>query len=132
MAFLFSNQGVDFLARNVLNKTAPANFTVHLFTNNHTPAVTDTTANYTESVLTGYAAIALVAANWTGGASLGVATYVQIALAFAFAAYAGGTTIFGAYVTEPGGSLIGAELFAPSYAVPSGGGTLNYTPTYQN
>jgi hypothetical protein len=131
MAFLFANTGVDYIAKCALNKASPSDFIVHLFTNNHTPAVTDSAANYTECALSGYASITLSAGTWSGGASGGVATYVYSALGYTFAAYAGGTTIFGAYVTTVSGVFIGAELISPSYAVPSGGGTLNYTPTYQ-
>ncbi len=130
MAFLFANTGVDYIAQCALNKAVPSNFLVHLFTNNHTPLVTDNAGNYTECVLGTYAAITLAPGTWVGGAAAGVATYVYSALAYTFAAYAGGTTIYGAYVTTVAGTFIGAELISPSYAVPSGGGTLNYTPTF--
>jgi hypothetical protein len=132
MAFVFANTGLDYAAQCALNKATPSNFIVHLYTNNHTPAVTDSAANYTECTLVSYASITLAPGTWTGGASGGVASYVYSALAYAFAAYAGGTTIFGAYVTTVSGVFIGAELISPAYAVPSGGGNLNYTPTFQD
>lgn len=124
MNFTIVNNGVDEIIRNWLNKLAPGNFTVHLYTNNHTPAVTDTVANYTETTLSGYAAATLAPASWTGSSSAGTATYNYIALTFNFTAYGGGTTIYGVYITFSDGTLCCAGLLDTAFAVPQAGGSL--------
>lgn len=124
------NTGLDLFAKVSLGKTAFATLTTRLFTNNVTPAVTDTAGTYTECVLTGYAAVDHVPASWTGSASGGVATYTHTTLTFTFSAYAGGTTIYGYYLSVPGPIGVLAELLSVPYAVPAGGGSLTIDVTY--
>lgn len=50
---------------NIVNKTAPENWVLKLFTSNTTPAKTDTAASYTEATGSGYAAKTLTGASWT-------------------------------------------------------------------
>lgn len=65
MTLLVPNAGEVAMANFIFNKAAQENFTLRAYTNNITPAETDTTATYTEAAGNGYAAIALIAANWT-------------------------------------------------------------------
>lgn len=65
MAIVVPNNGEgDFLSYFV-NKSSPENLVLRLFTNNITPAETDTAATYTEASGFGYAAITLTGASWT-------------------------------------------------------------------
>jgi len=132
MSATWLNLGIDYKAQVVLGKTARVEFTVRLYTNVHTPGVTDTAGSYTECTLVGYAAVATVPANWAGSTSGGLATYVQTTLTFTFAPYAGGVTIQGYYVTIPGPIGVLAALLSVPYAVPAGGGTLTLDITYQD
>lgn len=60
----------------IVNKTAPQNLLLKLYSNNITPSDTDTAGTYTESTFTGYAAITLTGASW-GTASGGSIAYAQ-------------------------------------------------------
>jgi hypothetical protein len=66
MALLVPNVAEDVMLQNILNKTAPQNGALRLFTSNTTPAETDTFATYTEAAGFGYAAInPLAPGSWT-------------------------------------------------------------------
>lgn len=132
MSATWLNTGIDYAAQVFLKKTAEQDLTVRLFTNNHTPVVTDTASAFTECALSGYANVTLTPASWSGSTTGGLATYTYPAITFTFNAYAGGTTIYGYYVTIPGVTGVLAELFSTPYAVPSGGGTLTVNITYQD
>jgi hypothetical protein len=53
MTLVVPNNGEGLALANFLNKTAPQNQTMMLYSNNITPAETDTTATYTEATFTG-------------------------------------------------------------------------------
>jgi len=65
MALLVPNVGEDVMLQNILNKTAPQNGRLKLFTNNITPSETDTFATYTEATGFGYADILLAPGSWS-------------------------------------------------------------------
>jgi hypothetical protein len=65
MALLVPNAGEDVMLQNILNKTAPQNQSLKLYTSNTTPAETDVAGTYTEAAGFGYALIALTGASWT-------------------------------------------------------------------
>jgi hypothetical protein len=132
MSATWLNTGIDFGAMEFMNSIAQQNLTVRLFTNNHTPGPTDTAASYTECALSGYANVTLTPGSWSGSSSAGTATYTYPTLTFTFSAYAGGTTVYGYYVTIPGVTGVLAELFSVPYAVPAGGGSLTLDITYQD
>lgn len=135
----FTNNGLDPLDQQLLNKTGQANWTLRLFVNSYTPAVTDTPSTPTECSLSGYSAITFSGSTWSGSTTGGVATYTASSQTFTFSSYGGGTTIYGYYLTMLISSttyLVAEQLLASSYAVPSIGGslvinlteTLTYTP----
>lgn len=126
MAFTFTllNDGADYLEQLFVNKASPANWKVRLYTNNHAPVVTDHASAFTECVLSGYALATTVAASWTGSTSAGVATYTYPTITFTFSPYAGGTTIYGAFVADGSGTCWLAALLDTPFAVPAGGGAL--------
>jgi hypothetical protein len=131
MTFTELTQGVDYRTLLYLNKASAGNFTLHLYTSNHTPAVGDTNTTYTtiECSLTGYSAHTFAPGDWTGSTTAGVSTYATAGVVFTFSAYAGGTTIYGAYLQNGAGDVIAAALLDTSFAVPTGGGSVTITPT---
>lgn len=101
-----------------------------LFTNNHTPAVADTIASYTEATFGGYAEIALDA--WAAATyAAGVATILETLRIWT---YSGTPTnvIYGYYVTNSGGTqLRWAELAAGGpYTINTVGQILAVQPRY--
>lgn len=102
------------LAR-MLDEIIADTLTIRLFSNNHTPAATDTSADYTEVAGGGYAAIPLVSASWTTVAgnpsSTTYATYQQFD-------FTGPTTspgtVFGYYITRASGEVVYAQLLYPT------------------
>jgi hypothetical protein len=65
MTLLVPNNGEGDSLSYFVNKSAPQDLVLCLYSNNITPAETDTTATYTEAAFTGYAAITLTGASWT-------------------------------------------------------------------
>lgn len=65
MTLLVPNNGEGDALAYALNKSTPENVVLRLYTNNITPAETDTAATYTEAAGFGYASVTLVGANWT-------------------------------------------------------------------
>lgn len=65
MSGIVCNGARKTMLENVLNKTAPANLTLRLFKNNHTPVDADNVnaSDYTEADFTGYAGLAFTAAS---------------------------------------------------------------------
>lgn len=112
----------------ILNKDTPEDILLKLFTNNVTPAETDTAAAYTEAAVAGYAAITLGGAAWTvtGGDPTQGEAAAQL-----FTMTAAGNFYGYFMVRQTSGVIVGAERFSGApYALPSGGGDISVTPTY--
>lgn len=128
--FVVPNAAEDVQLQNILNKTAPQNFVLKLFQNNHTPAATDTEANYTEATFTGYASATLAGASWTiveGDPT--TATYA--AQTFTSSANQAAQTIYGYYyVQASSGKIMGAQLFDTAQVIKSNGDSITVTPIY--
>jgi hypothetical protein len=111
-----------FLASNVLLK---------LFSNDYSPAKDDVLADYTEVTGGGYAAITLVAADWSvTTADQCVASQTEKTFTFTGATTAPGT-IYGYYVTNAAGTvLLWAERFSSSVLPfePANGSEIAITP----
>lgn len=113
---------------NIVNKTAPENLVLKLYTNNVTPAETDTAATYTEASGSGYAALTLTGASWTiveGGPS--EASYAQQT----FTSTGGGWgNTYGYFVVEVTSGIIKwAERFTDGpYNVQNNGDQVKITP----
>ena len=103
MTLLVPDAGEVKMLGNILNKTTPENIVYRLYSNNITPAETDTAATYTEVSGSGYAAITLTGANWTitGGAPT-TATYALQTWTFSGAA----GNVYGYYTTEATSGVI--------------------------
>jgi hypothetical protein len=59
MTLVVPNNGEGVALANFVNKTAPQDGVLKVYTNNITPAETDTAATYTEATWTGYANVSL-------------------------------------------------------------------------
>jgi hypothetical protein len=130
MAAVKTNEGIDLLEKVKLGVIAPLTYQVKLYTNVVTPAVTSVDADFTGCVLTGGAAQNLTGPSWVVVTTSGTSVATYPVLTWTFAAYAGGTTIYGYEVrdTTSGKSLWG-ENFATPFAVPAAGGALALTLT---
>jgi hypothetical protein len=138
MTIKISNEGEQLLLEAMVGKTAAGALKLKLFTNNVTPADTDTTATYTEfGAVQGYASKALATANWAAavaGTGTGLATANKASIAYpqqtwTFDGTGGSVTVYGYYITDNAGTkLIGAEKFAAPQVVTISGDTIKITP----
>lgn len=105
--------------------------TLKLFQNNHTPAPTDTEANYTEATFSGYADID-ISAQW-GAAFVNGNGQGEIdcpPFTFAFGGGAVTNNVYGAYVVDGAGALIYAERFAAPVFMSAAPDEIIYTPKF--
>jgi hypothetical protein len=109
MTLLVANGSEILMMENFLNKTAPQDLILKLYSSDTTPAETDTSATYTETAGGGYAEVALVAATWTvTGGNPTTASYPE--QTFSFTGAAG--NVYGYYVVQAiSGDLMWAERF---------------------
>lgn len=129
MALLFPNTGENIALEALVNKTAPQNLVLKLFSSNTTPAEGDTAGTYTEATFAGYSAATLTGASWNA-ASAGSITY---SAQQSFARTSTGTTenIYGYFVVQAvSGTLVYAERDGSApFAVTNNGDTIKITPT---
>lgn len=127
MALLVPNGAEQVMLENILNKTAPENLTLILYTNNITPGETDTIATYTEASGSGYAAVALTAANWTATPGAPTeAVYPEVTFTFTGAL---GNVYGYAIKGATSGNLKWAERFSNGpYNVQNNGDQIKVTP----
>lgn len=127
MSLLVPNQGEDLALKALLNHTAGQNLVLRLFTNNKTPAETDTEADYTEASGNGYAALTLTGSSWvfTPGAPSSAAYAQQT---FTFSGALG--NVYGYYMTQvTSGKLVYAERFSNGpYNIQNAGDQVKITP----
>lgn len=129
MALNVPDVGENIALEALVNKTAPQNLTLKLFSNNITPSDTDVAGTYTEATFAGYASISLTGASW-GAASAGTITYGSQQT---FTRSTTGTTenIYGYYVIQAvSGILVWSERDASApFAVTNSGDAIKLTPT---
>lgn len=110
MAVVFTNAAEQVALENFINKTAPENLVLRLYSDNQTPAKTDVVGDYTEVSGSGYSAATLTPASWVmtpGDPSS--AAYPQVTFAFTGAA----GNVYGYYVTRATtGDLMFANRFS--------------------
>jgi hypothetical protein len=105
----------------IVNKTAQGNLNLHLYTNNYTPAKTDTISNYTESTAAGYSAKTLTGASWTVATVSGTTTASYASQTFTYTA---SENLYGYFLTDSTNTtVVYAEAFPSVFAIPSGGGS---------
>lgn len=143
MSLLVPDEGKLQLAKDILGNAALENWTLKIFSNNHTPAESDTAATYTEATFTGYVAKTLMRDTsaghwavpalgsptnaWAPGAQTQVAesTYNQQSWSPTSSQTVYGVFVVGATSTK----LIYAELFSTPRSLVTGD-TLNFTPRF--
>lgn len=109
MTLLVPNEGEVVIMNNFLNKVAPQDLRLKLYSSDTTPAETDTAGTYTETSGGGYSDVLLVPANWTvtpGNPT--TSTYPEETFTFTGAA----GNVYGYYVVQDSsGLLMWAERF---------------------
>lgn len=126
---MIPNHGEGDGLRAFVAHTAATNLILRLFSNNITPAETDTAATYTEASFTGYAAITLNGASWTvNEGAPSNATYAR--QQFTSTAGSQSASVYGAYMTRAtSGRLAIAERFATGpFSINNNGDYIGITP----
>lgn len=128
MTILVPNSGEVIALSYLVNKATPENLVYKYFTNNITPAETDTVVTYTEAAGGGYAPLSLTGATWTVTAGApSVAAYPQQTTTFT-GPLTGNTTIYGYFVTRAtSNDLVLAETFT-SFTPTTSGDNIKITP----
>lgn len=126
MSLVVVDGGESLALQYLVNKGAPENLKLCLYTNNKTPAETDVVGDYTEASGNGYAEITLTGATWsvsgTAPTSIG---YPQ--QTFTFSGALG--NVYGYYLKRASsGELILAEKFTDGpYNIANNGDTIKIT-----
>jgi len=129
MALLVPNNGEGDALQYFVNRAAPENLVLKLYTNNVTPAEGDTAASYTEAAGFGYAAITLTGASW-GAPSEGAPSSIAFAQqTFTFTGALG--NVYGYFlVRASSGRIALAERFSDGpYNIVNNGDQIKITPT---
>ena len=129
MALLFPNNGEGDALQYLVNRAAPENLILRLYTSNTTPAETDTDATYTEATGFGYAALTLTGASW-GAPSEGAPSSIAYAQqTFTFTGALG--NVYGYYLTRAtSGRIAFSERFSDGpYNIVNNGDQIKITPT---
>lgn len=123
MPLLVPNASEATMLEAVLNKTPAEDLVLRLYTNNKTPAETDTAASYTEASGSGYAAKSLAGASWSVAGS--TASYAE--QTFTFSGALG--QVYGYFVTQAtSGKLMWAERFSDGpYSIANNGDAVRVT-----
>jgi hypothetical protein len=127
MAGKICDQGIS--ALNVLlgSTMTGSGYVVALFTNNHTPALSDTLGSYTEATFGGYARQGLDF-NADEGVVSNIDTIDFSPVSFVPTGSGLPETCYGYFMTD-GSVLIGAELFPVPIVVSTAGVGITLTPT---
>lgn len=127
MTLLVPDAAEAVLMEAMLNKTAPQNLQLRLYSSNTTPAETDTEATYTEVTGGGYSSAPLTASSWTvtPGAPT-QASYPQITFTFS----GGVGNVYGYYIVQiSSGKILWAERFvAAPVNIANSGDQIKITP----
>lgn len=127
MALNFPDVGENLALEMIVNKTAPQNLVLKLYSSNTTPAEGDTAATYTEATFSGYAAITLTGASW-GAASGGSIAYAQQTFTYTTPTT---NSIYGYFVIQTAsGTLLYSERDAGApFVITTTGDNIKVTPT---
>lgn len=127
ITLLVPNASEQIILENFLNKTAPEDLVLRLYTSDTTPAESDTELTYTEVSGGGYSASMITANDWnvTAG-NPSSADHPEIT--FTFTGSAG--NVYGYYVTQiSSGSLMWAERFTNGpFNIQNNGDQIKVTP----
>ena len=119
MALVLADVGADVILKAFFNNSWAAggkNLTLKLFTNNITPADTDTASTYIEATGGGYAAITLTNGSWTVTVGNDPSDAVYTTQTFSFTGTIGGSGIvYGYFIVDADGVLVHAEKFSSAF-----------------
>lgn len=131
MPLVVPNEGERRLLEYIVNKTAPTNLVLHLYTNSVDLSTENwNAASLTEATGAGYSSVTLAGGNWTVSTTAGVSAAIyNSTVTFAFTV---GQDVRGYYVTDTSGNILWAEEFpgAP-FSLPSTGGEITIRPQVQ-
>ena len=129
MPLLVPDVGENLILAMIVNKTAPQDLVLKLYSSNTTPAETDTAGTYTEATFSGYSAITLTGATW-GSPGAGSITYGSQQT---FTHNGGGVSnsIYGYFVVQSvSGTLLYAERDGSApFTLTNNGDNVKITPT---
>lgn len=130
MTLVVPDTGEVLALTNFLNKAAAQDQKLRLYSNNITPAESDTTATYTEVAWTGYAAISLTGTSWTvtGGAPTSAAYAQQT---FTSSANQSAANNYGYYVNQTTSTTLmwSERVTGAPYVIQNNGDNIQITPT---
>lgn len=132
MALVIPQEAITDSLEAFVNKTAPEDIILRLYTNDATPATASTAADFTEASGSGYSAITLIPANWSTvvpGDEITPSTTTYPATTFTFSAAHDG--IYGYYATRAtSGRLAFAKRFTNApLPIPGAGSTIEVEVT---
>jgi len=134
MAMVLTDSGALLIAQAYFKKTSPTlgnDFTLRLFTNDMTPANSDTAAMYTEVVGGGYDPIIASIDDFSVALENSVVTIRHVVNSFLFSGpLTGSPSIYGAYITDADGILICAERGLSTYTPAVDGIEYVVTPVF--
>ena len=131
MAGVLVNGGEVIALEALVNKTAPQNLRIKLYSNNITPAEGDTAATYTEATATfGYTDFLLTGATWAGAVAGAPSSIAYAQQVWTFTGALG--NIYGYfYVQTTSTLLVAAERFSDGpYNIVNNGDQIKVTPTF--
>lgn len=129
MALNFPDTGENIALEALVNKTAPQNLVLKLYSNNITPSDTDVAGTYTEATFAGYSAITLTGASWNAASGGSIAYGSQ--QTFTRSSTGAAENIYGYFVVQAtSGTLVYSERDASApFAVTNNGDAVKITPT---
>ena len=128
MTLLVPNNGEGDALEYFVNRAAPQNLVLRLFTNNITPAETDVASSYTEASGSGYAAATLTGASWGAPSEGAPSSIAYPQQTFTFTGALG--NVYGYYMTRAtSGRIALAERFSDGpYNIANNGDQIKITP----
>jgi hypothetical protein len=128
MTIVVQNNGEGDALEYFVNRAAPQNLVLRLYTNNITPAETDTAGTYTEAAGFGYASITLTGASWGAPSEGAPSSIAHAEQTFTFTGALG--NVYGLFCTRASSGRIAlSERFAGApVVVTNNGDTIKVTP----
>jgi len=128
---LTDNGATDFLGR-ILNGATPVgggDMTLHLYTNDVTTTDSSVAEDLFEAVALGYAGQPLTYGSWVISSVSGIITATHTIRAFTFGgALTGATHIYGAYILNAAGLLVGASRLTVPQSIGVEGAVVSISP----
>ena len=128
MTIVVPNNGEGDVLQYMVNRATPENLVLRLYTNNITPAETDTAGTYTEAAGNGYASITLTGASWNAPSEGAPSSIAYAQQTFTFTGALG--NVYGYYMTRAtSGRIALAERFTGApFNIQNNGDQIKITP----